>query len=147
MAFQLPPLPWDKSSLKLFSAETIDYHYGKHHAGYVTKLNGLAANDEDLAKRSLEDIIVKDSGKTFNLAAQIWNHTFFWESLSPNGGGAPTGALGDKIVADFGSYENFQSQFFEEGNNHFGSGWVWLVNVDPFIHIIFINFSDSPFPR
>ena len=130
MTFHLPVIPWDKESLKLFSKEAIDFHYNKHHAGYVDKLNALAAKDEDLAKKSLEEIIQTESGKPFNLAGQIWNHNFFWFSLTTQGGGPPTGAIAKQIVDDFGSFEKLQTQFLEEGRDHFGSGWVWLVKVN-----------------
>lgn len=130
MPFTLPPLPWNKGSLKLFSKEAIEFHYEKHHAGYVDKLNAIASKEnENLANMSLEEIILQESGKPFNLAGQIWNHNFFWNCLSPSGGGSPQGALSNSIIAEFGSFENFQAQFFEEGKDHFGSGWVWLVQV------------------
>ena len=128
-AFSLPPLPWAIDSLKIFSKETIEFHYGKHHAGYVNKLNAIAQTNPQIAKSSLEDLIKNESGKVFNLAAQVWNHTFFWHCLSPNGGGVPEGPLQERINHDFGSFDKFKAKFDEEGINHFGSGWVWLVKV------------------
>src|SRR3990167_3335957 len=127
MPFTLPPLPWDKGSLKLFSKEAIEFHYDKHNAGYVDKLNAIVSKEnENLANMSLEEIILQESGKPFNLAGQIWNHNFFWFSLTTQGGGPPTGAIAKQIVDDFGSFEKLQTQFLEEGRDHFGSGWVWL---------------------
>jgi Fe-Mn family superoxide dismutase len=127
MAFELPALPYAKDALEPhISAETLDFHHGKHHNTYVTKLNGLVEGTE-LASKSLEEIIKTSSGGIFNNAAQIWNHTFYWNSLSPNGGGAPTGAVADAINAAFGSFEEFQAKFNDSAVNNFGSSWTWLV--------------------
>jgi len=127
MAFELPALPYEKNALEPhISAETLDFHYGKHHNTYVQKLNGLIEGTE-FAGKSLEDIIKTSSGGVFNNAAQIWNHTFYWNSLSPNGGGAPTGAVADAINAAFGSFEEFQAKFNDSAVNNFGSSWTWLV--------------------
>ncbi len=127
MAFELPALPYAKDALEPhISAETLDFHHGKHHNTYVTKLNGLVEGT-DLANKSLEEIIKTSSGGIFNNAAQIWNHTFYWNSLSPNGGGAPTGAVADAINAAFGSFEEFQAKFNDMAVNNFGSSWTWLV--------------------
>jgi Fe-Mn family superoxide dismutase len=130
MAFKLEALPYEKNALAPhISQETLEFHYGKHHQGYVTKLNGLVA-DTPLAQKSLEELVKTESGKVFNNAAQIWNHTFYWKSLSPKGGNAPTGKIADAINASFGSFDEFKKKFQEEAINHFGSGWVWLVRDD-----------------
>jgi len=124
---ELPALPYPKDALKGFvSAETIDYHYGKHHRAYVTNLNGLIPGTE-FEKMDLESIVRKSSGKIFNNAAQVWNHTFYWNCLSPNGGAAPTGKLGEGIAKAFGSFEAFQKEFAASAVGTFGSGWAWLV--------------------
>ena len=130
MAFELPSLPYEKNALAPhISEETLEFHYGKHHATYVTKLNGLVEGTE-WADKSLEEIIQSvGEGGIFNNAAQIWNHTFYWHSLSPNGGGEPTGALADAITATFGSFADFQAQFNEKAVNNFGSSWTWLVKT------------------
>jgi Fe-Mn family superoxide dismutase len=107
------------------SAETIEYHYGKHHAGYVTKLNA-AIEGTDLASKSLVDI-VREGGGTFNNAAQVWNHTFYWNSIKPGGGGQPSGAIADAINGSFGSYDKFREEFSNAAATQFGSGWAWLV--------------------
>ncbi|HEX7342151.1 MAG TPA: Fe-Mn family superoxide dismutase [Rhodanobacteraceae bacterium] len=127
MAIELPPLPYANNALEPhISAETLDYHYGKHHAGYVTKLNAAIAGTE-LADAALEDIIRKASGGLFNNAAQTWNHTFYWNSLSPNGGGEPTGKLLEAINKSFGSVDKFKQEFTTSAGGNFGSGWTWLV--------------------
>ncbi len=130
MAFELPALPYEKTALEPhISEETLNYHYGKHHQTYVTKLNGLVEGT-DLASKSLEDIIKTSSGGVFNNAAQIWNHTFYWNSLSPNGGGEPTGAVADAINAAFGSFEDFKTKFNDMAVINFGSSWTWLVKKE-----------------
>ena len=127
MAFTLPELPYAKDALApTISAETLEFHYGKHHQTYVDKLNGLVPGTEYEGK-SLEDIIKTSSGGVFNNAAQIWNHTFYWHSLSPNGGGEPTGAVADAINAAFGSFADFKAKFNDSAVNNFGSSWTWLV--------------------
>jgi superoxide dismutase, Fe-Mn family len=127
MAFELPALPYAKDALvPHMSEETLEFHYGKHHNTYVQKLNGLIPGTEFEGK-SLEEIIKTSSGGVFNNAAQIWNHTFFWNSLSPNGGGEPTGAIADAINAAFGSFAEFQAKFNDKAVNNFGSSWTWLV--------------------
>jgi superoxide dismutase, Fe-Mn family len=127
MAFVLPALPYAKDALvPHMSEETLEFHYGKHHNTYVQKLNGLIPGTEFEGK-SLEEIIKTSSGGVFNNAAQIWNHTFFWNSLSPNGGGEPTGAIADAINAAFGSFAEFQAKFNDKAVNNFGSSWTWLV--------------------
>ncbi len=127
MAFELPALPYAKDALApTISEETLEFHYGKHHNTYVQKLNGLIEGTE-FADASLEDIIKKSSGGVFNNAAQVWNHTFYWNSMSPNGGGEPTGELADAIKAEFGSFDEFKTKFSEAAAGNFGSGWTWLV--------------------
>ena len=127
MAFELPPLPFAKNALAPhISEETLEYHYGKHHNAYVVNLNGLIDGSE-FADMSLEDIIRKSSGPVFNNAAQVWNHTFYWNCLSPSGGGEPTGALADAINAKFGSFDEFKQAFTADCVGNFGSGWTWLV--------------------
>ncbi|GAB5379730.1 MAG: superoxide dismutase [Fe] [Aliiglaciecola sp.] len=129
MAFELPPLPYEKNALEPhISAETLEFHHGKHHATYVTKLNGLVEGTP-MADMSLEDVVKQSDGGVFNNAAQIWNHTFYWNSLSPNGGGAPTGALADAINAKWGSFDEFKAAFNDKAVNNFGSSWTWLVKT------------------
>ncbi|MCH8531491.1 MAG: superoxide dismutase [Fe] [Saccharospirillum sp.] len=145
MAFELPALPYDRTALEPhISAETLDYHHGKHHATYVTKLNGLVPGTEFEGK-SLEEIIKSSSGGVFNNSAQIWNHTFYWHCLSPNGGGAPAGALADAINAKWGSFEAFQKEFDEKAVNNFGSSWTWLVkNSDGSLEIVNTSNAGTP---
>ena len=127
MAFTLPPLPYAMDALAPhISQETLEYHYGKHHQAYVTNLN-KAIEGTDLASLSLEDVIRKSSGGVFNNAAQVWNHTFYWNSLSPKGGGEPSGALRQAIEAKWGSVDAFKAAFTQSAAGNFGSGWTWLV--------------------
>lgn len=127
MKHLLPDLPYPSDSLTPFlSAETISFHYGKHHQGYVTKLNSLI-DATPFESMSLEEIIKKSDGAVFNNAAQIWNHTFYWSSLSPKGSGMPTGVLGDAIKSQWGSFELFREEFSQKATMVFGSGWTWLV--------------------
>ena len=127
MEHKLPSLPWAKDALAPhISAETIEYHYGKHHAAYVANLNKLIAGTE-FADLSLEDIVKKSSGGIFNNSAQVWNHTFYWNCLSPKGGGEPSGALADAIKKDFGSFATFKEKLTNAAVTQFGSGWAWLV--------------------
>ncbi|MDX1739404.1 MAG: superoxide dismutase, partial [Alphaproteobacteria bacterium] len=132
MAFELPALPYAKDALEPhISAETLDFHHGKHHNTYVVNLNGLVEGTEN-ADKSLEEIIMDSAGDAskaglFNNAAQIWNHTFYWNCMAPNGGGAPSGELAAKIDAAFGSYDAFKEQFKQACLTQFGSGWGWLV--------------------
>ena len=136
MAHQLPPLPYEMNALEpTISAETLEYHYGKHHQTYVTNLNKLTEGGE-FANASLEEIITKSSGGIFNNAAQIWNHTFYWNCLSPNGGGEPSGTLADAINKAFGSFAEFKEKFSTAAATNFGSGWTWLVkNTDGSVEI------------
>jgi Fe-Mn family superoxide dismutase len=130
MSVELPALPYEQSALEPhISAETVEYHYGKHHQSYVTKLND-AINGTDLESKSLEDIIKTSEGGIFNNAAQIWNHTFYWHSLSPNGGGKPSGELAEAINAQWGDYGEFVIDFSAKAAGNFGSGWTWLVKTE-----------------
>src|SRR3990167_5255639 len=127
MAFTLPPLPYPLAALAPhISQETLEYHYGKHHQAYVNKLNGLIAGTE-WEGRSLEEIIRQSQGGIFNNAAQVWNHTFYWHSMSPIGGGEPKGALASALAKKFGTFEKFKDSFTQAAINQFGSGWAWLV--------------------
>jgi superoxide dismutase, Fe-Mn family len=127
MAIELPPLPFDRTALEPhISGETIDFHYGKHHQAYVTNLNKLIAGTE-FESMDLEAIVRKSQGGMFNNAAQVWNHTFYWNCLGPNGGGEPAGRLAEAIHKAFGSFAAFKEQFTNTAVTTFGSGWAWLV--------------------
>lgn len=127
MAIELPALPYDRTALEPhISGETIDFHYGKHHKAYVDNLNKMIEGTE-FAALSLEEIIQKSQGGMFNNAAQVWNHTFYWNCLSPNGGGEPTGKLLEAINAAFGDFAKFKEEFTKTAIGTFGSGWAWLV--------------------
>ena len=145
MSIELPPLPFEKNALEPhISAETLDYHYGKHHQTYVTNLNNLIAGTDDESK-SLEELISSTSGGLFNNAAQIWNHTFYWSCLSPNGGGEPTGAVADAINAKFGDFASFKDAFSKNAITTFGSGWGWLVkNSDGSIELASTSNAGCP---
>lgn len=128
MAIELPALPYAQDALAPhISAETLQYHYGKHHAGYVKKLNAAIDKDASLQGKSLEELVTSTSGGVFNNAAQVWNHTFYWNSMSPSGGGAPTGAIAAAIDAKWGSFDAFKAAFSGAAGGQFGSGWAWLV--------------------
>lgn len=127
MTIQLPELPYSRDALEPhISKETLDYHYGKHHQTYVDNLNKLIA-DTKFAQLALEEIILESSGGMFNNAAQVWSHSFYWNCLSPNGGGQPTGKLAEAINTAFGSFEAFKEKFTQTAITTFGSGWAWLV--------------------
>lgn len=127
MAFTLPELPYAKDALAPYiSAETLDYHHGKHHNAYVTNLNGLVEGT-DMAGKTLEEVILSAEGAVFNNAAQVWNHSFYWQCMKPGGGGEPTGDLAAAIDSAFGSFDEFKARFSKAGATLFGSGWVWLV--------------------
>lgn len=127
MTHALPKLPYTMDALQPhISKETLEYHYGKHHQAYVNKLNELIANTEQ-ENASLEEIIKNSSGPLFNNAAQVWNHTFYWNGLKPNGGGAPSGELSEAIDTKWGSFDEFKQAFTNSGIGNFGSGWTWLV--------------------
>lgn len=145
MAFELPALPFAKDALlPHISPETLDYHHGKHHNAYVVKLNSLVEGTE-FAGKSLEDIIRTSQGPVFNNAAQIWNHTFYWNCLSPNGGGEPTGALAAAITAQWGSFAAFQTAFNDKAVNNFGSSWTWLVKkADGSLDIVNTSNAGTP---
>jgi Fe-Mn family superoxide dismutase len=145
MEHKLPELPYAMNALEPhISAETLEYHYGKHHKTYVTNLNNLIKGTE-FDNSSLEDIIKKSSGGLFNNAAQVWNHTFYWNCLSPKGGGAPTGPLAAAINKAFGSFEEFKKQFSQTAITTFGSGWGWLVqNQDGSIALASTSNAGTP---
>ena len=127
MAFSLPPLPYEMNALEPhISSETLEFHYGKHHQTYVNNLNGLVEGTDN-ASKSLEEIIISSDGGLFNNAAQVWNHTFYWNCMGPNGGGNPTGSVANAINQAFGSFDNFKDQFSKSAATNFGSGWTWLV--------------------
>lgn len=129
MEHTLPALPYAMDALApTISAETLEFHYGKHHKAYVDNLNNLIKGTE-FENASLEEIVKKSSGGIFNNAAQVWNHTFYWNSMKPNGGGAPTGALADAINAKWGSFDAFKEAFSKCAVTTFGSGWAWLVKT------------------
>lgn len=147
--FLLPQLPYAKNALAPHISEnTLNYHYGKHHQAYITNLNNLIANT-DLASKTLEEIIkisASDKSKTaiFNNAAQVWNHTFYWHSIKPNGGGKPSGELLKKIELDFGSYENFATEFKNAAATQFGSGWAWLVLENDKLKVVKTGNAETP---
>ena len=127
MAFTLPELPYSKDALSPhITAETLEFHHGKHHKAYVDKLNELLAGKPE-ADKPLEEVIKTSEGPVFNNAAQIWNHTFYWSSMKPKGGGEPTGDLAAAITRDFGGFDKFKTEFTQAGITQFGSGWAWLV--------------------
>ena len=144
MPFELPPLPYAQDALAPhISAETLEYHYGKHHQTYVTNLNKLVEGTE-FENASLEDVIVKSDGGLFNNAAQVWNHTFYWNSMRPGGGGAPEGAVAEAIDSAFGSYDEFRAKFAEAATTQFGSGWAWLVDSGSGLEIMKTGNADLP---
>ncbi|ATX79712.1 superoxide dismutase, Fe-Mn family [Mariprofundus aestuarium] len=145
MPFKLPALPYARDALAPhISEETLNYHYGKHHNTYLTNLNNLIAGTE-LEDNSLEEIILTSTGGLFNNAAQVWNHTFYWNCLSPEGGGDPADALGDAINEAFGSFEAFKEQFSKSAATNFGSGWTWLVkNEDGELEIVNTSNAGNP---
>ncbi|MDG2392935.1 MAG: Fe-Mn family superoxide dismutase [Thalassotalea sp.] len=145
MAITLPALPYAMDALAPhISQETLEFHYGKHHNTYVVKLNGLIEGT-DLAEKSLEEIVKSSTGGVFNNAAQIWNHTFYWNSLTPNASGAPVGELAAAIDAQFGSFAEFKAKFTDSAVNNFGSSWTWLVkNADGSLAIV--NTSNAATP-
>jgi len=145
MEHTLPPLPYAMDALQPhISKETLEFHYGKHHQAYVTNLNNLIKGTE-FENLSLEEIVKKSSGGVFNNAAQVWNHTFYWNCMAPGAGGAPTGALADAINAKFGSFDNFKAEFTKSCVGNFGSGWTWLVKkADGSVEIV--NTSNAATP-
>ena len=144
MSFTLPPLPYAKDALvPHMSAETFDYHYGKHHQAYLNKLNELVAGKPD-EKKTLEEIIKTSEGVLFNQAAQVWNHTFFWNSMKPQGGGQPKGPIAAAIERDFGGYDKWKSEFAAAAVGRFGSGWAWLVEDGGKLAITTTANADTP---
>ncbi|SIT65976.1 superoxide dismutase, Fe-Mn family [Ectothiorhodosinus mongolicus] len=146
MSIELPPLPYAKNALEPhISAETLEYHHDKHHATYVANLNKMIAGTE-FENMGLDDIVKKaPAGGMFNNAAQIWNHTFYFEGLTPNGGGEPSGALADAIDKAFGSFEGFKEKFTAAGAGNFGSGWTWLVKkADGSVEIVNTDDAETP---
>lgn len=144
MAIELPPLPYAADALAPhISKETIDFHYGKHHQTYVNKLNELIANTPNAGK-SLEEIVKSSQGPVFNNAAQVWNHTFYWHSLKPKGGGKPTGAVAKAIDESFGGYDTFRKEFVDAATTQFGSGWAWLVKDGAKLKIVKTPNAETP---
>lgn len=147
--FTLPPLPWPEDALNpQISANTMGFHYGKHHQGYVNNLNKLVL-DTPLADQPLETVIQSSAGKAdqaaiFNNAAQVWNHTFYWNSLRPKGGGQPSGALAEQINKDFGGFEAFKAEFAKAATSQFGSGWAWLVKDGDKLKVTKTGNADTP---
>lgn len=150
MAFQLPTLPFAHDALQPYmSAETLELHHGKHHQTYVTNLNNLT-KDSPLAEASLEDVVKSVAGDAakagiFNNGAQVWNHTFFWNSLKPQGGGALPSELETRIVADFGGVDAFKDAFTQAALTQFGSGWAWLVVENGKLKVVKTGNADTPF--
>jgi Fe-Mn family superoxide dismutase len=145
MAFELPPLPYaiDALAPKGISQETLEYHYGKHHQAYVTNLNKAIEGTDD-EKKTLEEIILSSEGPKFNNSAQVWNHTFYWNCMSPSGGGAPSGDLASRIDADLGSFDDFKSKFADAATTQFGSGWAWLVEDGGKLDVVKTANADLP---
>jgi len=152
MTVTLPELPYGNRDLEPhISARTLEFHHGKHHQGYVTNLNKLLEGN-GLQEETLESIVMKTAGDSersgiFNNAAQVWNHTFYWQSMMPGGGGAPVGLIAAKIAKDFGGYEQFAEQFKEAALAQFGSGWVWLVQKADKLSIVKTSNADTPIAR
>lgn len=149
MVFDLPPLPYEMNALEPYiSTTTMEFHYGKHHRAYIDNLNKLIKGTE-FENMPLEKIVKETAGKPeftgiFNNAAQAWNHDFFWKSMTPNGGGLPSGELAEKINRDFGSYENFRQEFKNAATTQFGSGWAWLAEKDGKLQVVKTSNADTP---
>ena len=144
MAIELPPLPYEMDALAPhISAETLDFHYGKHHQAYVTNLNKLIEGT-DFEGKSLEEIVQTADGGIYNNAAQVWNHTFYWNSMKPGGGGDPTGRVLEMVNRDFGSVADFKQKFKEAAVTQFGSGWAWLIEMDGKLQIVKTPNADTP---
>ncbi|MBI4967757.1 MAG: superoxide dismutase [Rhodospirillales bacterium] len=152
MAFELPPLPYAANALEPhMSANTFSFHHAKHHNAYVTNLNNLL-KDSPLASKSLEEIVKATAGDAskagiFNNAAQVWNHTFFWSSMKPGGGGKPAGELAAKIDAAFGSFDKFKEEFKNAAVTQFGSGWAWLIEEGGQLKITKTGNADTPLAK
>jgi len=150
--FILPALPYSKDAFAShFTAETFDYHHGKHHQDYVTNLNNLLEKDQNFAGQDLESIILNAAASNnngiFNNAAQVWNHTFFWHSIKPNGGSKPSGEMLMQIEKDFGSYDEFAFAFKEAAVTQFGSGWAWLVYYEDRLQIVKTANAETPITK
>ncbi len=149
MAFTLPPLPYPANALEpIISEKTLNFHHGKHHAAYVNNLNNLL-NGHPLAEKSLEEVIHASHGKSdmvgiFNNAAQVWNHTFYWHCMKPQGGGKPSAALADKLAQDFGSLDAFEEAFKQAATTQFGSGWAWLIWDNPTLKVTKTGNAELP---
>jgi superoxide dismutase, Fe-Mn family len=147
MKFELDPLPYAKTALAPhLSEETLTFHYEKHHQTYMTNLKKLLEGKPE-AEKSLEEIVKSSSGGVFNNSAQVWNHTFYWNSMKPNGGGEPTGALADAIKKDFGSFADFRTKFHAAALAQFGSGWAWLVNNQGKLEIVTTGNAETPLTK
>lgn len=145
MAIELPALPYEKNALAPhISEKTLEFHYGKHHAGYVKKLNAAIDADASLAGKSVEELIRTQKGGVFNNAAQVYNHTFYWNSMKPGGGGEPTGAIANAIDDAFGSFGDFKTAFAKAAGGHFGSGWAWLVKDGDRLAILDTHDAGNP---
>ena len=147
--FQLPALPWTPAALEPhISARTLSFHYDKHHATYVERLNGLVANNAAYEGRALPEVIraaaEKRDAAVFNNAAQTWNHSFYWQSLRPGGGGEPTGTLADRIRKDFGSFAVLRQQLADAASTQFGSGWAWLVAESGVLRVVKTGNAETP---
>lgn len=147
MEYKLPPLPYSMDALEpAMSRETLEFHYGKHHRAYVKELNDLIKGSK-FENMALEQIIRESSGPLFNNAAQTWNHTFFWNCMTPRGGGKPSGGLSEAIAEKWGSYAQFKEAFSESAIKNFGSGWTWLVNTSAGIDIVDTDDADNPLTK
>lgn len=147
MKFELDPLPYAKNALAPhLTEETLSFHYDKHHQAYMTNLKNLLEGKPE-AEKSLEEIVKTSSGGVFNNAAQVWNHTFYWNSMKPSGGGEPQGALAEAIKRDFGSYADFKKQFAEASVKQFGSGWGWLVKEGDKLKIVTTGNAETPITK
>ncbi len=147
MSIKLPELPYAQDALEPhITANTLSFHYGKHHNAYVTNLNKLIEGT-DFAENSLEEIIQKSDAGIFNNAAQIWNHTFYWNSMKPSGGGQPEGELAEKISADFGGFDKFKEEFAAAAATQFGSGWAWLVLEGDSLKIVKTANAETPLTK
>ena len=147
MKFELEPLPYAKDALAPhLSAETLTFHYEKHHQTYMTNLKKLLEGKPE-AEKSLEEIVKTSTGGVFNNAAQVWNHTFYWKSMKPSGGGEPKGAIADAIKKDFGSFDDFKTQFQTAALGQFGSGWAWLVSEGGKLKIVTTGNAETPITK
>lgn len=144
MDFEVAPLPYGKEALQpVMSRETLEFHYEKHHKGYMAKLKSLLDGKPE-ANKALEDVIRSSSGGIFNNAAQVYNHAFFWQSLKPSGGGAPSGEIADLLTRDFGGWDKFRQAWVNAGMGRFGSGWVWLVSDKGVLKILDTPNAETP---